>query len=49
MKRSKFSEAQIAFILRQAEEGTSVAKLHDAAAYVDREDNHTAGSAISTR
>jgi putative transposase len=24
MKRSKFSEAQIAFILRQAEEGTAV-------------------------
>ena len=24
MKRSKFSEAQIAFVLRQAEEGTSV-------------------------
>ena len=27
MKRSKFSEAQIAFILRQAEEGTAVAEV----------------------
>ena len=27
MKRSKFSEAQIAFILRQAEEGTPVAEV----------------------
>ena len=27
MKRSKFSEAQIAFILRQADEGTSVAEV----------------------
>ncbi len=27
MKRSKFTEAQIAFILRQAEEGTSVAEV----------------------
>ncbi len=27
MKKSKFSEAQIAFILRQADEGTSVAEV----------------------
>jgi len=27
MKRSKFSDAQIAFILRQAEEGTAAAEL----------------------
>src|ERR1700746_2954321 len=27
MKRSKFSEAQIAFILRQAEEGTAVGEV----------------------
>lgn len=27
MKRSKFSEAQIAFVLRQAEEGTAVAEV----------------------
>jgi putative transposase len=27
MKRSKFSEAQIAFVLRQAEEGTSVEEI----------------------
>jgi putative transposase len=27
MKRSKFTEAQIAFILRQAEEGTPVAEV----------------------
>ncbi len=27
MKRSKFSEAQIAFVLRQAEEGTSVEEV----------------------
>jgi putative transposase len=27
VKRSKFTEAQIAFILRQAEEGTSVAEV----------------------
>jgi putative transposase len=27
MKRSKFTESQIAFILRQAEEGTSVAEV----------------------
>lgn len=27
MKRSKFSEAQIAFILKQAEEGTAVAEV----------------------
>jgi putative transposase len=27
MKRSKFSEAEIAFILRRAEEGTPVAKV----------------------
>ena len=27
MKRSKFSDAQIAFILRQAEEGTAVAEV----------------------
>lgn len=27
MKRSKFSDAQIAFILRQAEEGTPVAEV----------------------
>lgn len=27
MKRSKFSEAQIAFILRQADEGTPVAEV----------------------
>ena len=27
MKRSKFTEAQIAFILRQAEEGTRVAEV----------------------
>jgi putative transposase len=27
MKRSKFSEQQIAFILRQAEEGTSVEEV----------------------
>ena len=27
MKRSKFTEAQIAFILRQAEEGTTVAEV----------------------
>ena len=27
MKRSKFTEAQIAFILRQAEEGTAVAEV----------------------
>ena len=27
MKRSKFSESQIAFILRQAEEGTAVAEV----------------------
>ena len=27
MKRSKFSEQQIAFILRQAEDGTSVEEL----------------------
>lgn len=26
MKRSKFTESQIAFILRQAEEGTAIAK-----------------------
>lgn len=28
MKRSKFSEQQIAFILRQAEEGTSVEEVY---------------------
>jgi len=27
MKRSKFSESQIAFILRQAEEGTAIAEV----------------------
>ncbi len=27
MKRSKFSEAQIAFILRQGEEGTAVGEI----------------------
>ena len=27
MKRSKFTEAQIAFVLKQAEEGTSVAEV----------------------
>jgi putative transposase len=27
MKRSKFSEAQIAFILRQAEEGTAIGEV----------------------
>jgi putative transposase len=27
MKRSKFSEAQIAFILRQAEEGTTIGEV----------------------
>ena len=27
MKRSKFSEAQIAFILRQAEEGTAISEV----------------------
>ena len=27
MKKSKFTEAQIAFILRQAEEGTPVAEV----------------------
>ena len=27
MKRSKFAEAQIAFILRQGEEGTSVGEI----------------------
>ncbi len=27
MKRSRFSEAQIAFVLRQAEEGTSVGEV----------------------
>ena len=27
MKRSKFSEAQVAFILRQAEEGTAVGEV----------------------
>jgi putative transposase len=27
MKRSKFTEAQIAFILRQAEEGTTVGEV----------------------
>ncbi len=27
MKRSKFSEAQIAFVLKQAEEGTSVSEV----------------------
>ena len=27
MKRSKFSEAQIAFVLKQAEEGTTVAEV----------------------
>lgn len=27
MKRSKFTDAQIAFILRQAEEGTSIAEV----------------------
>jgi hypothetical protein len=27
MKRSKFSEAQIAFILKQAEDGTSVGEV----------------------
>ena len=27
MKRSKFTDAQIAFVLRQAEEGTSVAEV----------------------
>ena len=27
MKRSKFSEAQIAFVLRQAEEGTAVGEV----------------------
>ena len=27
MKRSKFTEAQIAFILRQAEEGTAVGEV----------------------
>lgn len=30
MKKSKFSEAQIAFILRQADEGTPVAEVADA-------------------
>ena len=27
MKRSKFSEAQIAFVLKQAEEGTTIGEL----------------------
>jgi putative transposase len=27
MKRSKFSEAQIAFVLKQAEEGTAIAEV----------------------
>ena len=27
MKRSKFSEAQIAFVLKQAEDGTAVAEV----------------------
>lgn len=27
MKRSKFTEAQIAFVLKQAEDGTSVAEV----------------------
>ena len=27
MKRSKFTDAQIAFVLKQAEEGTSVAEV----------------------
>ena len=33
MKRSKFSEAQIAFILRQADEGTSVGEVCRKAGY----------------
>ncbi len=28
MKKSRFTDSQIAFILRQAEEGTSVVTLH---------------------
>ena len=28
MKRSKFSEAQIAFVLKQADDGTSVSYTH---------------------
>jgi putative transposase len=27
MKRSKFSEAQIAFVLKQAEDGTAIAEV----------------------
>ena len=34
MKRSKFTEAQIAFILRQAEEGTAVGEVCRKAVYV---------------
>ena len=35
MKKSKFSEAQIAFILRQADEGTSVAEVNRKAGISD--------------
>ena len=31
MKRSKFSEGQIAYILRQAEEGTAIGEVCDPA------------------
>jgi hypothetical protein len=36
MKRSKFSQAQIAFILRQADEGTSDAEVRRKAGYRKR-------------
>ncbi|PAP92257.1 MAG: hypothetical protein EOS23_13530 [Mesorhizobium sp.] len=35
MKRSKFPEAQIAFILQEAEEGTAVAEVRRKAAILD--------------
>ncbi len=55
MKKSKFTEAQIAFILKQAEEGTPVAEVcrkagnSDATFYGWRKGNVTATLAAAER
>jgi putative transposase len=43
MKRSKLSEAQIAFVLKQAEDGTSVGEVCRKAGIVLRQGYETSG------
>ena len=43
MKRSKFTEAQIAFILKQAEEGTAIGEVCRKAGIAHRPVGHRSG------